>query len=155
MSIIISNINIPPGCQKCKFFKKHAFGNGLDYSYSCILGAKDFPMPWIRQMEERASDCPIEILEQRSILDKKGITRQKPDPCNFCSIIYPDDDRNDIVFRKGKYSDVDIDSFITIDKEGKYYVNIDPGDPYELGYLDDIKFCPYCGRKLAESEEKT
>lgn len=70
MSITISNINIPPGCQKCKFFKKHLFGNGLDYSYSCILGAKDFPMPWIRQMEERASDCPIEPLEQEPVLDK-------------------------------------------------------------------------------------
>ena len=50
---------MPSGCQKCKFFRKHLFGNGLDYSYSCMLGAKDFPMPWIRQMEERASDCPI------------------------------------------------------------------------------------------------
>ena len=59
MSITISNMNMPLGCQKCKFFKKHLFGNGLDYSYSCILGAKDFPMPWIRQMEERASDCPL------------------------------------------------------------------------------------------------
>lgn len=72
MSIIISNINIPPGCQKCKFFKKHLFGNGLDYSYSCILGAKDFPMPWIRQMEEMASDCPIEPLEQEPI-DKSAM----------------------------------------------------------------------------------
>jgi hypothetical protein len=72
MSIIISNINIPPGCQKCKFFKKHLFGNGLDYSYSCILGSKDFPMPWIRQMEERASDCPIEPLEQEPI-DKSAM----------------------------------------------------------------------------------
>lgn len=62
MSIIISNMNMPPGCQKCKFFRKHLFGNGLDYSYSCILGAKDFPMPWIRQMEEKASDCPIKPL---------------------------------------------------------------------------------------------
>ena len=39
MSVIVSNMNIPSGCQKCKFFKKYAFGNGLDYSYSCILGA--------------------------------------------------------------------------------------------------------------------
>ena len=74
--------------------------------------------------------------------------------CDFCSIIYPDADTKDIVFRRGKYSDFDIiDSFITIDKEGKYYVNIVPDDPYELGCLIDIKFCPYCGRKLAESKE--
>lgn len=71
--------------------------------------------------------------------------------CDFCSTIYPDADTQNIVFRKGKYSDVRIDSFITIDNEGKYHVTIDPGDPYELGYLANIKFCPYCGRKLAES----
>lgn len=70
MSIIIKNLGMPIGCQKCKFFCKHMFGNGLDYSYSCVLGAKDFPMPWIRQMEERASDCPIEPLVQEPVLDK-------------------------------------------------------------------------------------
>ena len=68
MSIIIKNLDMPIGCQKCKFFRKHMFGNVS--SYSCILGAKDFPMPCIRQMEERASDCPIEPLEQESVLDK-------------------------------------------------------------------------------------
>ena len=73
----------------------------------------------------------------------------------FCSTIYPDADTTDIAFGRGKYSDADIDdSFITIDDEGKYNIITIPGDPYELGYLCDIKFCPYCGRKLAESEEK-
>ena len=61
--IIIKNMDIPKGCQKCRLFRKHMFGNGLDYSYSCELGAKDFPMPWIRQQEERATDCPLEDLE--------------------------------------------------------------------------------------------
>ena len=70
MSVIILNMNMPSGCQKCKFFRKHLFGNGLDYSYSCMLGAKDFPMPWIRQMEERASDCPLESLEQNHCEDE-------------------------------------------------------------------------------------
>lgn len=70
MSIIISNMNMPLGCQRCKFFRERLFGNGLDYLYSCILGAKDFPMPWIRQMDERASDCPIKSLDQEPILDK-------------------------------------------------------------------------------------
>ena len=46
MSIIIKNLDVPVGCQKCKFFRKHMFGNGLDYSYSCALGAKEFPMPY-------------------------------------------------------------------------------------------------------------
>ena len=56
-------MDIPKGCQKCRLFRKHMFGNGIDYSYSCELGAKDFPMPWIRQLEERATDCPLEELE--------------------------------------------------------------------------------------------
>lgn len=57
--IAIKNMEMPKGCQKCMFFRKHLFGNGLDYSYSCVLGATEIPMPWIRQMEERASDCPL------------------------------------------------------------------------------------------------
>ena len=69
MSIIVSNMNMPDGCQKCKFFRKYLFGNGLDYSYSCILGAKNFPMPWIIQ-DEKASDCPIKQLEHDNILNK-------------------------------------------------------------------------------------
>ena len=67
--IVIKGTKMPEGCQKCKFFKKKLFGNGLDYSYSCILGATEFPMPWIRQMEERASDCPIaeDVVEREKI----------------------------------------------------------------------------------------
>lgn len=76
------------------------------------------------------------------------------EPCDFCETIYPDAETKNIIFRQGKYSDVNKDSFISVDDEGKYYVNIDPGDPYELGYLCDIKFCPYCGRKLRISDEQ-
>ena len=70
--------------------------------------------------------------------------------CDFCKTIYPDAETLNIFFNRGKYSDVNKDSFISVDDEGVYYVNIDPGDPYELGYLCDIKFCPYCGRKLRD-----
>lgn len=59
MSILIKGMKIPQGCQKCKFFTKHTFGRGIDYSYSCLLGAKKFPMPWIKQEFERAEDCPL------------------------------------------------------------------------------------------------
>lgn len=65
--VAIKGMEIPKGCQRCRFFRKHMFGNGLDYSYSCDLGAKDFPMPWIRQMEERASDCPLVEVEEKWI----------------------------------------------------------------------------------------
>lgn len=57
--IAIKDMEMPKGCQRCKFFRKHLFGNGLDYSYSCMLRATEFPYPWIRQLEERASDCPL------------------------------------------------------------------------------------------------
>lgn len=74
--IAIKDREIPKGCQKCMFFRKHLFGNGLDYSYSCVLGATEIPMPWIRQMEERASDCPlVEIVT-----------------CKDCKHCYPDED---------------------------------------------------------------
>ena len=87
MSIVISNMDVPPGCQKCKFFKKHFFiGKGLDYSYSCILGAKDFPMPWIRQMEERASDCPIESIEALEQKSEQGKIVYKPH-CGKCGAV--------------------------------------------------------------------
>lgn len=57
--IVIKDMEMPKGCQKCMYFRKHLFGNGLDYSYSCVLGATQFQMPWIRQIEEKASDCPL------------------------------------------------------------------------------------------------
>ncbi len=57
--IAIKGMKMPRGCQHCMYFKKKMFGNGLDYSYSCMQGAKEIPVPWIRQMEERASDCPL------------------------------------------------------------------------------------------------
>lgn len=74
--------------------------------------------------------------------------------CDFCERIYPDEDTRDIVFRIGKYSNSNIGAnpFITIDEEGCYDININPGDPYEIGVVVDIKYCPYCGRNLAKSE---
>lgn len=71
-------MDIPKGCQECRVFRKHMFGNGIDYSYSCDLGATDFPMPWIRQLEERATDCPLEEIvilrkENKKLEDIKQI----------------------------------------------------------------------------------
>lgn len=80
MAVIVTGMDMPDGCAKCRFFKKHMFGCGIDYSYSCILGAKEFPMPWIRQIEERASDCPIKPLEQQNELFKMGLLKD----CESC-----------------------------------------------------------------------
>lgn len=88
-------------------------------------------------------------LKEANKPQESEVEEKEPDSCDLCETIYPDDDTKDIAFRQGKYSNFDKYSFITIDDEGKYYVN---GDPYKLGYLCDIKFCPCCGRKLVENE---
>lgn len=74
----IKGTEMPKGCQYCRQFRKSLFGNGLDYSYSCMLGATEFPYPWIRQMEERASDCPlVEVKELKNVIEiPKGATNE-------------------------------------------------------------------------------
>ena len=83
---------------------------------------------------------------------EKFYSEKKTEYC-LCDAIYPDDDTTDIIFWRGKYSHFNKDGFITINREGKYDLNIETDDPYEPGCLCDIKFCPYCGRKLTESED--
>lgn len=80
--------------------------------------------------------------------------------CEFCEKIYPEDDTDDIVFGRGKYKNVvqggsfiEPDAFIIVDKEGELDIITNPGDPYELGFVCNIKFCPYCGHKLKGDEE--
>ena len=69
--------------------------------------------------------------------------------CSFCDKIYPDEDVNDIVFARGKYPEGGPDAFITFNKETKAFdINVDPGDPYELGVVDNVHYCPYCGAGL-------
>lgn len=70
--------------------------------------------------------------------------------CKFCDKIYPGKDVHDIVFAEGNYPDGGPESFITACDDGTYDIIVDPGDPYELGLVPDIKFCPYCGEKLPE-----
>ncbi len=71
--------------------------------------------------------------------------------CKFCDKIYPDEDVRDVVFCEGKYPDGGPSAFISFNKEtGAYDINVDPGDPYELGVVDNINFCPYCGRKVVK-----
>lgn len=81
--IAIKSMEMPKGCQHCMHFRKHMFGNGLDYSYSCVLGATEFPMPWIRQMEERASDCPL--VEIVTCKDCKHCDFDDSDQTFFCN----------------------------------------------------------------------
>lgn len=88
--VAIKDMEIPKGCQRCRFFRKHLFGNGLDYSYSCMLGATEFPYPWIRQMEERASDCPlVEIITCKDCIhrDEYGCRHGHPNCKNnfYCA----------------------------------------------------------------------
>ena len=83
-------MEIPKGCQHCSYFRKHMLGNGLDYSYSCWLGATEFPMPWIRQMEERARDCPLPIAQERKVgkcTDCNKYNQEKYYCPKFCDVI--------------------------------------------------------------------
>lgn len=79
--------------------------------------------------------------------------------CKFCDDIYPEDDSMNIIFGRGKYENVaqggsfiSPDAFITVNGDGKFDITVNPGDPYELGFVCDIKFCPYCGRNLKENK---
>lgn len=57
-------------------------------------------------------------------------------PCNFCKYIY------DI----SEYFD---DKNCIVKDENQYDIYAVAGDPYDSGWIEDIKFCPYCGRKLS------
>ena len=73
--------------------------------------------------------------------------------CEFCENIYPDNDVSDIIFGRGKYSRFSIHWFISVDDEGNFYLNVDPGDPYEIGIIDNVKYCPICGNKLVKRKD--
>lgn len=73
--------------------------------------------------------------------------------CKFCETIYPVEDTSDIAFQRGKYKDFKEDNYIYADKDGTFNIEAQTGDPYESGIVENIKYCPYCGRKL-ESEDK-
>lgn len=70
--------------------------------------------------------------------------------CNFCDNIYPEKDLHDIIFSEGNYPDGGPESFIVACDDGTYDIVVNPGDPYELGSISNIKFCPYCGMGLPE-----
>ncbi len=70
MSILIKGAKMPEGCQKCKCLRKSVYVCGLDYDYTCLLGAKQIPMPWHEQLHNRADDCPlIEIPPHGRLID--------------------------------------------------------------------------------------
>ena len=83
--IAIKDEKMPEGCQHCMYFRKHIFGRGLDYSYSCARGATQFPMPWIRQMEERASDCPLVEIVTCKNCDYWRFNENASFICGYCN----------------------------------------------------------------------
>lgn len=77
--------------------------------------------------------------------------------CAFCDVIYPENDIRDIVFGRGKYKNIaqggsfiHPDAFMTVDEDGEFDIQADTGDPWELGVVCDVHFCPYCGRILKD-----
>lgn len=62
--------------------------------------------------------------------------------CDFCENILDENseegiDRNHIFVRK----------------DGSYWIFAETGDSFCVGNVANIKFCPYCGRKLGEETE--
>lgn len=59
--------------------------------------------------------------------------------CNFCKKIF--------IIQTGEIPF--ISGFIEYDEsENQFCLGVDSYDPNYTGYLDNIKYCPYCGRKL-------
>lgn len=54
--------------------------------------------------------------------------------CDFCSDFSPKDHEN----------------HIEKDKDGNFDICADTGDPYEWGYIEKIRYCPYCGKELKD-----
>lgn len=81
-------------------------------------------------------------------------SERKPKKCEFCKTIIPEEDADDRAFCQGKYKGCREENFIWRDKDdGAFCIEAPSGDPYEVGLVCNIKYCPYCGRKL-ESEDK-
>ena len=55
--------------------------------------------------------------------------------CKFCSIIFDIEEAPDF-------------NCIVKGSASKFDINVPAGDPYDSGYLEDVKYCPYCGRDL-------
>lgn len=124
---ILNGMEIPKGCQHCAYFRKHMFGNGLDYSYSCMLGATEFPMPWIRQMEERASDCPLPIAQECKVgkcTDCKEYNQEKHYCPKFCDVIR-DTTKEMQEFYKGEHEKLEKIEQI-MNKESEGYIQNNP-----------------------------
>lgn len=55
--------------------------------------------------------------------------------CKFCSLIFDIEEVPDF-------------NCIVKGSTSQFYINVPAGDPYDGGYLEDVKYCPYCGRDL-------
>lgn len=58
--------------------------------------------------------------------------------CKFCEKIYP--------LHEGGIPDENVITYD--DRYDQFDIWSDTGDPYDSGVLEDVKYCPYCGRKL-------
>lgn len=55
--------------------------------------------------------------------------------CKFCSLIFNIEEAPDF-------------NCIVKDSTSQFDINVVTGDPYVGSYLEDVKYCPYCGRDL-------
>ncbi|MBQ3891733.1 MAG: hypothetical protein II740_10370 [Lachnospiraceae bacterium] len=99
-------------------------------------------------------DILKEIFRRVEIKTITMTDREPKEECEFCKTIIPEEDADDRAFCQGKYKGCREESFIWRDKDdGALCIEAPSGDPYEVGLVCNIKYCPYCGRKL-ESEDK-
>ena len=55
--------------------------------------------------------------------------------CKFCSLIFDIEEVPDF-------------NCIVKGSASQFYINAPSADPYDGGCLEDVKYCPYCGRDL-------
>ncbi len=64
--------------------------------------------------------------------------------CTFCDLLYSSKQADNKLYMEGAAD------LVYYDEQGELNIQVDTGDPYESGILNDIAFCPYCGRNLKE-----
>lgn len=72
--------------------------------------------------------------------------------CVFCDEIYTEEEETQLFNHTGKFADIPVadipDAFIVKEEDDSFCITACSGDPYDAGYVCNIKYCPYCGRRL-------
>lgn len=110
-----------------------------------------YPVPYLRTCAKDCRHCQFDKIGKAycdKVCNPDSMVKFEPHGCgcNFCDDIY-DIDSNNIPDGTHILYDKDLDLF---------HIYAQAGDPYDSGWAEDIKFCPYCGKELKgeKNEEK-